>query len=42
MRGGVGYFSPPLQEFAGGALVPVDAPGQADEGNHLDGCEGES
>lgn len=40
MRGGAGYFSPPLQEFAGGALVPTDPPGLADAGRDINGCEG--
>ena len=40
LRSGAGYFSAPLQEFAGGALVPTDAPGLANEGSDLAGSEG--
>ena len=40
MRCGIGHFSPPLQEFAGGALVPTDAPGEVDAGSDLASGEG--
>ena len=39
LRGGIGQVSTAIEALAGGALVPVDAPGQADAGSDIDGCE---
>lgn len=40
MRFKLGYISQAIESSAGSAPIRLDAPGQADAGRDIDGCEG--